>query len=154
MVPGVHCMHDPTEGGLANALYEVCEASGLGFSVNEDDIMENTLESTKRICSFLGVNPLNLISSGSLLISVDEKNVSHLIQELGKNEIKAYPIGRMIKKSSESNNNIESNSDYIIENSNGTPSCLERPETDELWKALEDLEALKLKLNKEKETIK
>lgn len=151
MIPGVHCMHDPTEGGLANALFEVSEASNLGFSVREDFIMKNTLESTKRICSFLKVNPLNLISSGSLLITIDEKNVTDLIRELGKYNISAYPVGRMMKRSSNLPTNAIEN-DYLIENGKGELTPLRRPITDELWKALEDLESLKLELAKQKES--
>jgi hydrogenase expression/formation protein HypE len=64
----VHAMHDCTEGGVVGALYEMATASGLGLEVAEADIPVS--EVTKRICSELGVDPLKLISSGTLLIAV------------------------------------------------------------------------------------
>jgi hypothetical protein len=61
-------MHDPTEGGLATALYEMAEASGLGVAVREEAI--TVLPETQAICSAASLAALGLLASGALLIAV------------------------------------------------------------------------------------
>jgi hydrogenase expression/formation protein HypE len=63
----VTAMHDPTEGGLATAVHEIAEASGLGATIDESAIP--ILIETERICRLLGIDPLGLLSSGTLLIA-------------------------------------------------------------------------------------
>ncbi|MEM3700059.1 MAG: AIR synthase-related protein [Candidatus Bathyarchaeia archaeon] len=73
---GVHAMHDPTEGGISGGIHEMAEASKVGFQVCEEKIPIQ-LE-TRKICEYFKIDPLQLISSGALLISVEpefaEKN--------------------------------------------------------------------------------
>jgi hydrogenase expression/formation protein HypE len=59
-------MHDVTEGGVATALSELSVAGGHTLRVEIDHIPVYDL--TRRICAALGLNPLGLIGSGSLLI--------------------------------------------------------------------------------------
>lgn len=59
-------MHDVTEGGLATALHELSIAGEHKIRVDVDKIP--VFEETRRICTALGINPLGLIGSGSLLI--------------------------------------------------------------------------------------
>lgn len=65
----VHAMHDPTEGGLATALYELATAAGVGLSVVRGTIP--VLPETRRICRLLGMDPLGALASGALLVAVD-----------------------------------------------------------------------------------
>ena len=91
----VHAMHDCTEGGVLGALYEMATASGVGLQVEEADIPVS--RETRRICSALGVDPLKLISSGTLLIAVKsggEALVSEAAASVGST---ATPIGRFKK---------------------------------------------------------
>src|SRR2546428_4101716 len=67
-IAGVHAMHDPTEGGVLNGLWELAEASGLGIEVWADWIPLST--ETSKICSELHLDPLKLMSSGCLLAAV------------------------------------------------------------------------------------
>src|SRR2546428_1199558 len=67
-IAGVHALHDPTEGGVLNGLWELAEASGMGIEVWADRI-PLTAE-TSRICSELRLDPLKLMSSGCLLVAV------------------------------------------------------------------------------------
>lgn len=64
----VHALHDPTEGGLATALLELGQASGLQVRLRRDDVP--VLPECSAICEALGLNPLGLLASGSLLIAV------------------------------------------------------------------------------------
>ncbi len=65
-IPGVSGMHDVTEGGLAGALEELSVACGHHLRVNLETIP--IMDTTRQICQRLGINPLGLIGSGSLLI--------------------------------------------------------------------------------------
>ncbi len=65
----VHAMHDPTEGGLATALYELATAAGVGLEVDRRSIP--TLPECERVCSLLGMDPLGALASGALLAAVD-----------------------------------------------------------------------------------
>ncbi len=91
----VHAMHDCTEGGVLGALYEMATASGLGLEVAVADIPVSS--ATRRICHELRVDPLKLISSGTLLIAVakgGEDRVKRAVAEAGS---RATEIGRFTK---------------------------------------------------------
>jgi HAD superfamily hydrolase (TIGR01509 family) len=62
----VNALHDVTEGGVGEALYEMERASGLLIEVERDRIP--LLAETRLICDDLGIDPLGLIGSGSLLV--------------------------------------------------------------------------------------
>src|SRR5256886_3714171 len=66
---GVHALHDPTEGGVLNGLWEMAEASGLGIEVWAEKIP--VAPATNVICLTLGLDPLKLMSSGTLLLAVE-----------------------------------------------------------------------------------
>jgi hydrogenase maturation factor len=89
---GVRAMHDPTEGGLLQGIWELAEASKIGFLIHESVIP--VLPETKRICTIFGVNPLRLMSSGCLLIAADRRKSSLIVQRLRRKRIPAQIIGR------------------------------------------------------------
>lgn len=91
---GVNSMHDITEGGLLGALWEVAEASKVGFKVYEDKIPLTNI--TTKICDEYSIDPLRLISSGSMLITTE--NGSGLVDMLKCSGIKASVIGKITKK--------------------------------------------------------
>ncbi len=92
----VHAMHDPTEGGLATALYELAEASGLGVTVEEDAI--TVLPETQAICSAASLSPHGLLASGALLIVVAEGDCGTALAALTEAGIEARRIGAMASK--------------------------------------------------------
>jgi len=67
---GAAAMHDPTEGGVLGALWELAEASGVGYRLRRADVP--VLPETRAICEALGADPLKLISSGALLIACED----------------------------------------------------------------------------------
>lgn len=91
----IHSMHDPTEGGIATGLYEIATASGLGLEVSVDRLP--ILPETQMICDILGLNPLGLLGSGSLLLTLAPERASALITTLKRAGISATVIGRMTK---------------------------------------------------------
>lgn len=65
---GATAMHDPTEGGLRAALAELAVASGRGLKVHLDRIP--IAHETLALCQHFSIDPLGLISSGTLLATV------------------------------------------------------------------------------------
>ncbi len=66
----VSSMHDPTEGGILQGLYEMAQASENEFVINEEPELKGL---TVEICEKLDLDPFNLISSGCLLATVPEE---------------------------------------------------------------------------------
>ena len=87
-------MHDPTEGGLATALRELATASGLGLAVEEGSIP--VLPETREICQALGLDPLGLLASGALLLTLPAANVPVLLRALERRGITGWEIGQML----------------------------------------------------------
>lgn len=88
---GVTAMHDPTEGGVAMGLYELAEASGCLLEINGDRIP--ILPSTAALCCHFGLDPLGLISSGTLLLTIAEKNWQNLAKAFQDQGVTATPVG-------------------------------------------------------------
>lgn len=65
---GTHGMHDITEGGILGAVWEMCQISCSGAEIWEEKIPAEP--ETLKICDRFGINPLRLISSGSMVIIV------------------------------------------------------------------------------------
>ncbi|NMF06953.1 AIR synthase family protein [Clostridium beijerinckii] len=93
---GVNSMHDITEGGLLGGLFEVAMASNKGFKIFKEKIP--MLDITKKVCREFKIDPLRLISSGSMLITT--KNGSELINLLNESGIEASIIGKICERGS------------------------------------------------------
>jgi len=116
---GVSCMHDVTEGGVLGAAWEIGSASGYGIEIYKNRIP--ILEETRRICEFLSIDPLKLISSGSMLITTP--NGEELLKILNQHDIKASEIGC-----------ITFGKDFILKDDDISVK-ITMPESDELYKA-------------------
>ena len=92
-IAGVHALHDPTEGGVLNGLWELAEASGLGIEVWADRIPVAT--ETSKICSELHLDPLKLMSSGCLLAAVAPNSVGRVMKALRNREVMVSEVGRV-----------------------------------------------------------
>ena len=90
----VHSLHDVTEGGLATGLREVATASGLGIAVEQDSIP--VLPECRDICSALDLDPLGLLASGAMLVTLPAIDVPRLLSALGSEGIDGYEIGQML----------------------------------------------------------
>ena len=90
---GVVAMHDVTEGGLATALEELAAACGHGVVVEPGRVP--VYPETRRVCAALGLDPLGLIGSGSLLVVCRPAAVEALLAALDEEGIAAAEIGRL-----------------------------------------------------------
>ena len=92
---GVKHMHDITEGGLYGALWETGVALGHGLRAYYDEIP--LLDETKKIAEFYGLDPMRLISSGSMLMIFDKDKFIDFKDEADKRGIKITKIGEVIE---------------------------------------------------------
>jgi len=88
---GVSAMHDVTEGGVAEALIELSRAGGHVLRVNLDQIPIHGL--TAHVCRVLGANPLGLLGSGSLLLTVRPAATAQVEAALTHENISVTAIG-------------------------------------------------------------
>lgn len=118
---GVSAMHDVTEGGIFGALWEMAEASGVGLEIDikKIPIRQESVE----VCEFFGINPYELISSGSMLIATADGN--QLVRNLEEAGIHASVVG----KATEGNDRVLVNGEER--------RFLEPPKVDELYKVFE-----------------
>lgn len=118
---GVHAMHDITEGGVFGALWEMAEAAGCGLRVDvrKIPIRQESVE----ICEFFGVNPYQIMSSGSMLIAAGDGDA--LVRALEEQGIHAVKAGEMTE-----------GKDRLLIN-RGETRYLDKPQPDELYRALE-----------------
>ncbi|MCS7180862.1 MAG: AIR synthase-related protein, partial [bacterium] len=89
-------MHDPTEGGISTALYEISESKRVGILIDLKKL--NFYPPVVKFCKIFGLNPYGIISSGCLLGIIDKKNEKKLIEFCRKNKIKIRIIGEIIKE--------------------------------------------------------
>jgi hydrogenase expression/formation protein HypE len=89
----VHAMHDPTEGGIYTALWEMSQACGRSFRVNISSVPVPELSA--RICRILEVDPLAAIASGSLLLAVSVDEAMGKCDAIRKADIACTDIGEV-----------------------------------------------------------
>jgi hydrogenase expression/formation protein HypE len=121
---GVHAMHDPTEGGVAGGIHEIADASSLGVRVYEDAIIVQP--ETAQVCSHFKIDPLQLISSGALLISAEPGSADEIVKNLKLHGIQASVIGEFLE-------NVD---ERVLIRKEGKAEVLFRPVSDNLWTAL------------------
>ncbi|MEN8689774.1 MAG: HAD-IA family hydrolase [Desulfobacterales bacterium] len=92
-VSGVSAMHDVTEGGLATALEELSIAGNHRIRIDMHKIP--VYSETARICGLLGLDPMGLIGSGSLLLCCRQYACDQLLWELRKAGIEVSVIGEI-----------------------------------------------------------
>ena len=88
---GATAMHDPTEGGVAAALFELSIASGRRLIVDLDRIPVE--RQTAALCAHFGLRPLGLIASGALLLTIPGRRAEPLLRVLRHARIPATVIG-------------------------------------------------------------
>lgn len=120
MEHGVSAMHDITEGGVFGALWEMAGGAGVGLEIDlkKIPIRQETIE----ICEFFGVNPYQIMSSGSMMMAADDGY--ELARKLQLAGIPAAVVGR-----------TNSGNDRIIRNGEDV-RYLDKPQPDELYKVL------------------
>jgi hydrogenase expression/formation protein HypE len=79
-VGGVVALKDPTRGGLANALNEWCEKSGVGILVDEAKIPVH--ENVRAACEMLGIDPYEVGNEGKMIIGVVREKAEEVLAAL------------------------------------------------------------------------
>jgi hydrogenase maturation factor len=92
----VHAMHDPTEGGLATALWELAEAAEVGLAVEADRIP--VIPEGRALCGEFGLDPLGTIASGALLIALAPADAGRVLHALAGAGIACAFIGRVVPR--------------------------------------------------------
>ena len=122
---GVHAMHDPTEGGVATAVHELCRAAQLGAVVRREQLFLS--EEARGLCAEFELNPMGVISSGALLIAASPAKTHEIVDALGKEGIVSGVIGRF---------HVQEKGLWI-EEANGERQPLPIFESDEITKVFE-----------------
>ena len=91
--PLAHAMHDATEGGLLNGVFEIAAASKTGVTIYEDRIV--IPDEIAAVCKYFNIDPLISISEGTLVITAAPQNSAKIIKELQKKNIDAWDIGEI-----------------------------------------------------------
>jgi hydrogenase expression/formation protein HypE len=89
----VTAMHDPTEGGLATALWELAEASQIELTLDATAVPVPAL--ARKICALMGADPLASIASGALLMTVASEDAGGICRALEEEGIVCAVIGRV-----------------------------------------------------------
>ena len=85
--PAIHCLRDPTRGGLATTLNELALQSEVGIVIKEDSIPIRT--EVKGACELLGFDPLYVANEGKLIAICAEADAERLLAAM-----RAHPLGR------------------------------------------------------------
>ncbi|GAP10643.1 hydrogenase maturation factor [Bellilinea caldifistulae] len=89
----VHAMHDPTEGGLATALWELAYASQNTLIIEPSQIFIPPI--SRKVCDFFGLDPMGSIASGALIIAASSSSSQAIVKALQENGITATIFGKV-----------------------------------------------------------
>jgi hydrogenase expression/formation protein HypE len=89
----VTALHDPTEGGLASAVRELAMVSGAGVEIDADSVP--ILAETRAVAAALGIDPLGMLASGSLLIATRPEGAPRIVHDIEAAGIPVSVIGRL-----------------------------------------------------------
>ncbi len=83
----IHFMRDPTRGGVASVLNEVCDKTDFGIMIDEATlpIKREVIGATE----ILGIDPLYVANEGKLVAIVDKNAAARVLKK-----IKAHPLGK------------------------------------------------------------
>ncbi len=112
-------MHDITEGGVLGAAWEISRLAACNIELYCDEVF--IYDEIKIISEKLDIDPLRLISSGSMLIASDKNDADIIIRELDKLGICSKIIGKF----------IDGKSVYVKQNKT---YALTEPGEDEIYK--------------------
>jgi len=79
----IHCLRDPTRGGLATTLNELARQSKVGIVVEEAKIPVK--EEVKAACELLGLDPIHVANEGKLVAIVDPADADKILAQMRKN---------------------------------------------------------------------
>jgi hydrogenase expression/formation protein HypE len=104
----IHCLRDPTRGGLATTLNELAAQSKVGVRVEEDKIPVR--EEVMGACEMLGLDPIYIANEGKLVAIVSAEDAGSILEAMRSNhygreaaiigEVNSEHPGRVVMKTS------------------------------------------------------
>ncbi len=85
--PRIHCLRDPTRGGLATTLNELAQQSAVGMNIREQDIPVKPAVSAA--CELLGLDPLYVANEGKLVCICPAEDAGQILDTMH-----AHPLGK------------------------------------------------------------
>jgi hydrogenase expression/formation protein HypE len=102
----IHCLRDPTRGGLATTLNELAKQSKVGIRIEEDKIPVR--DGVRAACELLGFDPLYVANEGKLAAMVATDDAQKVLSKMKRNhygtnasiigEVTAEHKGKVIMK--------------------------------------------------------
>ena len=85
-LPTIHCLRDPTRGGVATTLNEIAGQSQVGMLLQERNIPVR--ETVQGACEILGLDPLYVANEGKLVAIVAAEAADEIVQRM-----RQHPLG-------------------------------------------------------------
>jgi len=102
----IHCLRDPTRGGLATTLNEFARQSNVGIMIQENKIPVK--EGVRAACELLGLDPIYVANEGKLVAVVEPSDADKVLAQMKQNgyggdaaiigEVTSQPPRRVIMK--------------------------------------------------------
>jgi len=83
----IHCLRDPTRGGVATVLNEIAHRSNVGVLIGESEIPVR--ETVRGACEILGLDPLYVANEGKLVAFIGAQQAEGVLHR-----IQQHPLGR------------------------------------------------------------
>ncbi|MGA8050159.1 MAG: AIR synthase-related protein, partial [Burkholderiales bacterium] len=87
VAPDLHCLRDPTRGGLATTLNELASQSGVGMVIQEQALPIRA--EVAGACELLGLDPLYVANEGKLVAICTPGDAERVLEAM-----RAHPLGR------------------------------------------------------------
>ena len=75
--PDIHVLRDPTRGGLASSLNEICQSSGMGITLYENQLP--VTEGVRGACEIMGFDPLYIANEGKILVILPGRHAGEVL---------------------------------------------------------------------------
>jgi hydrogenase expression/formation protein HypE len=92
----IHCLRDPTRGGIATTLHEIARRARVGISLDEQRIPIR--EEVKGACEILGIDPLYVANEGKLVAIVGPEEAEQVVKRMRshRDSAEAQIIGEVV----------------------------------------------------------
>ncbi len=91
----IRVLRDPTRGGVATTLNEICRQSKVNIELDEEALL--VPQSVRGLSELLGIDPLYMANEGKVLVCVPEADEKKVLRAMQKHPLgrKASAIGRV-----------------------------------------------------------
>lgn len=96
--PNIHCLRDPTRGGLAAALNEIAKQSRVCIEIEENALVIH--DDVRVACELLGIDPFHVANEGKILAMVPQSGAEAVISAMRRHPLgrEAGVIGRVVEE--------------------------------------------------------